>query len=97
MNKEIEKYPKKIYEVKFEYTTYNKLYLVLDDEEKIESRLRDLDLSLTFKLDDELIDMNINRDLIFIRDKKEINVEDLNYYTRNRFEVQKTFDISKYK
>ena len=97
MRSDKQKYPKKIYEVKFEYTTYNKLYLLLDDEKKIESRIRDLNLNLTFKLDDELFDMNVNRDFIFIREKNEVDVEELNSYTQSRYEVQRTFDILKYK
>jgi hypothetical protein len=68
---------KKIYEVQFQYTTYNRLYVCTNDILKVESKLKDLNLNLSFKLDDESFSFDINRDLILVHNTSEISFDEL--------------------
>jgi hypothetical protein len=76
---------KKIYEIKFQYTTYNKLYVCLDDVTKVESKLKELDLNLSFQLDDESFSLDINRDLILVHETNQLNLDDLSSSTRQDY------------
>lgn len=80
--KEKSKYPKVFYEVKFQYTTYNRLYLVLHDGSQIEDKLKDLNLNLTFNLDEESFDFVINRDLILVHETNQLGFDELKESTQ---------------
>jgi hypothetical protein len=76
---------KKLYEVRFQYTTYNRLYIHIDDIGKLENKLRDLNLNLSFRLDEESFDIEINRDLILVNQVNEVEFDELSQSTLEQF------------